>query len=145
MISRTLAAHRLDLRVTDGFPPCVTTAACCRAAARGASKLTAETSPSAMRRVRLCSSLYWKIQERRPELNVLIPIPRQLASQKHASFFPGGHRILATLAFVKTPGATTRFRFPVGNWITSADETGVVTPTDGSTVEADDIAASEQS
>src|SRR4029078_1710450 len=36
----------------------------------------------------LCSSLYWKIQDRRPELNARIPKPRQLASQKNSSFSP---------------------------------------------------------
>jgi hypothetical protein len=117
---------------------------CCLAAALAASRLTADTSPSAIRRVRLCSSLYWKIQDRRPELNARIPKPRQLASQKNSSFSPDAHRILATLVFVKpTVRVAARFRLPVGNRITSADESSVDTLADGSTVEAEDIVDSD--
>jgi hypothetical protein len=94
-----------------------------------------------MRRVRLCSSLYWKIQDRRAELNARIPKPRQFVSQKNASFTPDAHRILAILVFVKPTVAG--FRLREGNRITSADGSGAFTPADGSTVEAEDIVNSD--
>ena len=74
-----------------------------------------------------------------------MPKPLQLASQKNTSTLPGGHRILAMLAFVKAPDTTARLRLLVGNLITSADGTGVVALVDGSTVEAEDIVDTERS
>jgi hypothetical protein len=144
-ISSKLVARRFDLRCTEGLPPCVTVAACWRAAARAASRLTADTSPRAMRRVRLCSSLYWKTQERRPDPSARMPKPLQLASQKNTSPLPGGHRIFGTLTFVKAPGAAARFRSPVRNRITSADGAGAASSAYGSTVEAEDIVDIERS
>src|SRR5262249_52986721 len=118
------------MRCTDGLAPCVTFAAWRRATARAVSRLTADTSPIAMRRGRLCLSLYWWIHERRPEFRARLPKPRQAVSRDSASDFPGGQCILLMLALVKLP----LLGLAVGRWMTSAP---------GSTVEASAGAAAD--
>jgi hypothetical protein len=56
-----------------------------------------------MRLVRPFSSLYWYIQDRRPDLSARRPKPLQLASQKNFSPCPGVQCMVRMFAFVKAP------------------------------------------
>ena len=124
MTLSTLAAVCFALRSADGLAPRVTLAACWRADCRAASKLTADTSPRAMRRVPLCSSLYWKIQVRRPEARARRPKPRHAASQYSASCLPLGHCILGMPFLLKAP-VLRAFCLVTGSTITRASGSAV--------------------